>query len=141
LFEPDRENAALLRENLALNDLTARAELYEAAAGQRAGRATLVPGPVENKGQSRIAAGDGSYPVDIVVPDVVPAKGQTLAAKIDVEGFERDVLAGMVRLLRDNRGIVQIESYDHAAEVTAALNAAGYTLVTDMRPDFVFAKR
>ncbi len=47
----------------------------------------------------------------------------------------------MTRLLRDNRGIVQIESYDHGREVTAALAAAGYKLVTDMRPDFVFLKR
>jgi FkbM family methyltransferase len=142
LFEPDRENAAALRDNIKLNDLAARTALHEAAAGAKAGRATLIPGPAENKGQSRIGGGDGGYEVDIVVPDdIVPASGQTIAVKIDVEGFERDVLAGMARLLRDNRGLVQIESYDHERDVTAALNAAGYQLLTDMRPDFVFAKR
>ena len=34
---------------------------------------------------------------------------RTLAIKIDVERYERQVLAGMARTLRDNRGIVQIE--------------------------------
>ena len=33
-FEPDRGNAALLRENLMLNNLVERVDLYEAAAGQ-----------------------------------------------------------------------------------------------------------
>ncbi len=74
LFEPDRDNAALLRQNLVFNALTARTELHEAAAGRSAGRAILVPGPVENKGQSRIAADAGGYDVANVVPDdVVPA--------------------------------------------------------------------
>ncbi len=41
--------------------------------------------------------------------DFVALTGQTLAIKIDVERYERKVLAGMARTLRDNRGIVQIE--------------------------------
>ena len=140
-FEPDRENASLLRENLALNNLADRVDLHEAAAGQTAGHAMLLPGPPDNTGQSRITAG-GGYTVEVLVPDdAVPATGKTLAIKIDVEGFECEALAGMARLLRENRGIVQIETYDHEPEVMAAMTAAGYGLVTDMRPDFVFAKR
>jgi FkbM family methyltransferase len=141
-FEPDRENASLLRENLALNSLVERVDLYEAAAGRTAGHATLVPGPPDNTGQSRITPDTGGYSVEVLVPDdVLPITGKTLAIKIDVEGFEREALAGMTRLLRENRGIVQIETYDHEPEVMAAITAAGYVLVTDMRPDFVFAKR
>jgi FkbM family methyltransferase len=142
LFEPDVENAALLRANLTINNLVARADLHQAAAGRAAGRLTLLPGPPDNKGQSRIASGEGGYTVEIVAPDdVVAATGTTLAIKIDVEGFECEALAGMARLLRENRGIVQIETYDHEPEVTAVMTAAGYALVTDLRPDFVFAKR
>jgi FkbM family methyltransferase len=142
LFEPDRDNAALLRANLSLNNLDSRVELHVAAAGASASRAMLLPGPPDNKGQSRITDSTDGYAVEIVAPDdVVPASGKTLAVKIDVEGFEREVIAGMARLLRDNRGIVQVETYDHENAVTAALTATGYELVTDMRPDFVFAKR
>lgn len=141
LFEPDRDNANLLRINLMINRLSTRAELHQAAAGSIASRATLVPGPPENKGQSRIAEDDSGYAVEILaVDEIVPLKGKALAIKIDVEGFECEALAGMTRLLRDNRGIVQVESYDHAAEIAAVMQAAGYKLVTDLRPDFVFAK-
>jgi hypothetical protein len=78
----------------------------------------------------------------VVAPDdVISACGKTVAIKIDVEGYECEALAGMARLLRENRGFVQIESYDHEPEVMANMTAAGYVLVTDMRPDFVFAKR
>jgi FkbM family methyltransferase len=141
LFEPDVENAALLRTNLTLNNLVARADLHQAAAGRAAGRAMLLPGPPDNKGQSRLASGGEGYAVDIVAPDdIVGASGKTLAAKIDVEGFECEALGGMARLLRENRGIVQIETYDHEAEVMATMAAAGYALATDLRPDFVFVK-
>ena len=141
LFEPDAENADLLRENLQINNLSARAELHQAAVGRARGRATLVPGPPDNKGQSRVAPGERSYPIEIVaVDDVVTATGKTIAVKIDVEGFECEVLAGMTRVLNENRGIAQIETYDHEPAVMAAMKAAGYALVTDMRPDFVFAK-
>lgn len=141
-FEPDRDNAALLRQNLVINNLLERVDLHEAAVGSAAGTATLLPGPADNKGQSRIATGAGGYAVEVVAPDdVVPATDKTLAIKIDVEGFEREALAGMARLLRDNRGLVQIETYEHEPDVMAVMRAAGYSLVTDMRPDFVFAKR
>ena len=142
VFEPDRENADLLRTNLEINNLIDRVEFHQAGAGKATGRATLVPGPPENKGQSRIDTGDTGYAIDVTAPDdVVPTTGKRLAIKIDIEGFECEALAGMTRLLRENRGIVQIESYDHEREVFAAMAAAGYALVTNMRPDFVFAKR
>ena len=41
--------------------------------------------------------------------DFVTLTGRTAAIKIDVERYERKVLAGMARTLRDNRGMVQIE--------------------------------
>jgi FkbM family methyltransferase len=142
LFEPDADNAALLRTNLMLNALADRVALHQAAAGRTAGRATLVPGPLHNKGQSRIETGCDGYAVEIVAPDdVVAACGKTLAIKIDVEGFECEALCGMARLLRENCGIVQIESYDHQAAVVATMTAIGYALVKDFRPDFVFEKR
>ena len=57
--------------------------------------------------------------------DFVALAGQTLAIKIDVERYERKVLAGMARRLRDNRGIVQIE----------VLEAREETIPSWLRPD------
>ena len=46
--------------------------------------------------------------------------------KIDVEGAELDVIAGMTRLLRDARPIVVCEMHGRNAEFCAAMDAAGY---------------
>nr|MBA3749059.1 FkbM family methyltransferase [Solirubrobacterales bacterium] len=48
--------------------------------------------------------------------------------KIDVEGAELDVLAGMARLLRDARPIVVCEMHGRNAEFCAAMEAAGYAV-------------
>ena len=46
--------------------------------------------------------------------------------KIDVEGAELDVIAGMTRLLRDVRPIVVCEMHGRNAEFCAAMDDAGY---------------
>jgi FkbM family methyltransferase len=141
-FEPDRDNAALLRTNLMINDLTERTVVHQAAVGSAAGRGSLLPGPPDNSGNSRIVDRHGGYAVDIVVCDsVISVSGKTLAIKIDVEEFECQTLEGMTQLLRNNRGIVQIETWHHEAAVTATMSDAGFSLINVMRPDFVFEKR
>ena len=50
------------------------------------------------------------------------------------------MLAGMVRTLRDNRGIVQIEVLEAREETTALMTAAGYRLTQDFGPNLVFRK-
>jgi hypothetical protein len=72
--------------------------------------------------------------------DFVALAGQTLAIKIDVERYERKVLASMARTLRDNRGIVQIEVLEAREETTALMSAAGFRLVEDFGPNLVFRK-
>ena len=61
--------------------------------------------------------------------------------KMDIEGHEREALAGMERTLAANKGIVQIESYDHSAAVFERMNRLNYRLVKDFAPDFVFMKK
>jgi len=72
--------------------------------------------------------------------DFVALAGQTLAIKIDVERYERKVLAGMARTLRDNRGIVQIEVLEAREKTTALMAAAGLRLAQDFGPNLVFRK-
>ena len=75
-FEPDRDNFARLKANLALNNLTARVETHEAAVGARFGMATLVPSAPANRGMSRIGSGEGAYDVRVMALDeVVPHIG------------------------------------------------------------------
>jgi hypothetical protein len=71
--------------------------------------------------------------------DFVTLTGRTLAIKIDVERYERQVLAG-ARTLRDNRGIVQIEVLEARQETVQLMTAAGFRLAQDFGPNLVFRK-
>ena len=142
--EPDHKNVILLKANLLMNDLLPRAEVHEIAVGRRAERLWLESGSQENPTNCRLAEpggdADGSF-VDVVPLDaVVAVKDQVIALKMDVEGHEFEALAGMERILASNRGVVQIESYDHAEAVIATMARLQYRLVKDFRPDFVFLK-
>jgi hypothetical protein len=108
-----------------------------------------VPGPERDIGLSQIVATgvarDGyevdGYEVDVVrFDDLVALTGRTLAIKIDVERYERKVLAGMARTLRDNRGMVQIEVLEEREATVGLMTAAGFKLAQDFGPNLVFSK-
>jgi FkbM family methyltransferase len=149
LFEPDRRNRVHLGANLLINDLLdANLEIQPVALGAEPGRFRLVPGPERDIGLSQIVEtarqgqGQGQgYDVEVVrFDDFVAPTGQTLAIKIDVERYERKVLAGMARTLRDNRGIVQIEVLEAREETVQLMTAAGFRLTQDFGPNLVFRK-
>ncbi|MGZ5804419.1 MAG: FkbM family methyltransferase [Xanthobacteraceae bacterium] len=130
-FEPDRENFARLKANLALNDLTEKVEAHEAAVGAQFGTATLVPSAQANRGMSRIGGkrADDAYEVALVtLDDIVPQVGRNIAIKIDVEGFEEQVLSGASRLFSRNGGYAQIEAHgdEAAARLIARMEGFGW---------------
>jgi FkbM family methyltransferase len=155
LFEPDRRNRVHLQANLLINGLVdADVQIHAVALGAEPGRLRLVPGPERDIGLSQIvetgAAHDGhevdgyevhGYEVDVVrFDDLVALTGRTLAVKIDVERYERKVLAGMARTLRDNRGMVQIEVLEEREATTRLMAAAGFKLTQDFGANLVFSK-
>lgn len=145
LFEPDRRNRVHLGANLLINGLLdADLQIHPVALGAEPGRFRLVPGPERDIGLSQIVetAVDGQgYDVEVVrFDEFVTLAGKTLAIKIDVERYERKVLAGMGRTLRDNRGIVQIEVLEAREETVDLMSAAGFKLAQDFGPNLVFRK-
>jgi len=143
LFEPDRRNRVHLGANLLINGLLdANLEIHRL--GAEPGRFRLVPGPERDIGLSQIvetAVEGQGYEVEVVrFDDFVTLTGRTLAIKIDVERYERKVLAGMARTLRDNRGIVQIEVLEARDETVRLMAAAGFKLAQDFGPNLVFRK-
>jgi len=145
LFEPDRRNRVHLGANLLINGLLdANLEIHPLALGAEPGRFRLVPGPERDIGLSQIvetAVEGQGYEVEVVrFDDFVTLTGRTLAIKIDVERYERKVLAGMARTLRDNRGIVQSEVLEARDETVRLMAAAGFKLAQDFGPNLVFRK-
>jgi FkbM family methyltransferase len=143
LFEPDQLNLIRLRANLAMNGLLDICEVHEAAVGDVAGSRHLVPGEIDG-GFSRIAdngADSGSgYEVQVVtLDDVLRLSDRRLVIKIDVEDYECNVLSGMKQTLRDNRCIIQVETFKHLDRVRSLLATEGYRMRADFFPNFVFS--
>lgn len=118
-LEPAADTFGLLEENIALNRY--RVTAVRAAAGDHCGTARFTVGL--DAGNS--LAPDGAAATDLVTVDSLIGDRRVTGMKVDVEGFEIDVLRGAVRALADRRiGLIQIE-WNHASALAVG---------TDRRP-------
>jgi FkbM family methyltransferase len=118
-LEPAPDTFALLRENIALNGYPVTA--VQVAAGERCGTARFTAGL--DAGNSLDP--DGPVPADLVTIDSLIGERHVTGMKIDVEGFEIDVLRGCHRALTAHRiGLIQLEWNQ----------ASALALGTDRRP-------
>lgn len=109
-FEPDENNCRRLREYVeALGEEVARrVHIYQAGVGAGRGRLKF------NSTGDTSAAFDGTGDVEVeVLPlqEVIEDGGGTIYIKFDVEGAEREALAGADRLIRRARPIVAVSVY------------------------------
>jgi len=133
--EPEPENVAAIEANAAINGLDTITVIAAAAAA--------APGPVEVIGVrdtlwTRLAE-VGEHPLErerLTVPgirldDLVYEQGirPPDVVKIDVEGGELQVLAGMARLLRDRHPTIIAEMHGKNLACCELLRNAGYRIV------------
>jgi FkbM family methyltransferase len=104
-FEPDPLTSSVLRLNLRLNGLLDdRCHLYEVAVGATSSSKPFYRSHVSNTGMSGLSNRNSvdSFEVDVRTLDSIALDGKSAppsVIKIDVEGFEFDVLSGGRRLL------------------------------------------
>jgi FkbM family methyltransferase len=142
--EPGREARRLLEVNLGLNGL--EADVIAAALGRAPGQGTLTAELgsmnylVTDTGEAR-EGGEPMTHVTVSTLDDVLGDRTAAGVKIDVEGFELDVVLGASRALGDQRvGVLQLEWNSMARErfgrrrdeIARALQEADYVLA---RPD------
>jgi FkbM family methyltransferase len=131
-LEPVPENAAAIRTGAELNGL-ANVEVLERAAGRAAGRGRLIL--VEDLSWSQLEA-YGQHPraqaaldVEVVAIDDLVADGRLRPpqlVKIDVEGAELDVVAGLRETITQFRPAIVCELHGTAAAFVEAMDALGY---------------
>jgi FkbM family methyltransferase len=93
-YEPNPETAALLRRNVALNGVSDRVTVQEVAVAATAGRLTF-----KSEGTLNWAARvDRTGTLDVPASTL---EGSFDVVKIDVEGYELEVLAGAAPLLAE----------------------------------------
>ena len=116
-FEPNPTVAVRLREHLQLNGLAA-VEVHEAAAGAKPHKAALTRCPSGYDPLASVVAADpGGFEIDVVaLDDTVSFTGAPLVVKVDVEGYELEVLQGAKNLFAQNFGYAQIECFDEPRE-------------------------
>jgi FkbM family methyltransferase len=103
-LEPAADTFRLLQENIVLNGYPVTA--VRAAAGDRCGIARFTAG--RDAGNCLDPA--GSAVTDLVTVDFLLRERRAAGMKIDVEGFEINVLRGAARALAEHRiGLIQIE--------------------------------
>ncbi len=127
-FEPNPHAQQLIVRNIEANLFGDRVTVERAAAGGRNGPTTLRI-PADETAAS--VFGDSGSPVTVSVvrvDDVVPVDSAVDLVKIDVEGAEIDVLAGMRRILASDRPSIVVECLDSQlfAGVRRLLEQHGY---------------
>jgi FkbM family methyltransferase len=120
-FEPDLRNWRNLQANLLLNDAGERIEVFAKAVAARSGPVSFAYASSDKTGRSRVVDADTGRTVEaIALDDILDNRGLHLAAKIDVEGYQLEVLRGMQGLLTGNRCLLQVEANDQVAEALIA---------------------
>ncbi|HEX5778119.1 MAG TPA: FkbM family methyltransferase [Xanthobacteraceae bacterium] len=144
-FEPDPGTRELLNTNIALNGLGGKIRVLPYALGEATGTAMLTQSSEINRGESWIEhvempAGADTVTVDVRrLDDEFAFKGETLLAKIDVEGYEFHTLRGMERTLRENSCYLQVELYSpRIEELKAAFARLGYRYLDTWDIDHYF---
>ena len=131
-FEPVVESVAAIRANAVLNGFDNIA-VHPVAVGAAAGRERMLV--VEDLSWSRLERGGqhsraaATVDVEVVALDELVEAGELrppTLVKIDVEGAELDVIAGMRRTLERHRPAVVCELHDTGAEVARAFEELGY---------------
>jgi FkbM family methyltransferase len=135
--EPLGDVAALLRDNLR-HVGGDRARVIQAAVSERAGESLLVRTP-GNLGRSHVSdSGDGER-VELITPGELLSRseGRVDLIKIDVEGHERAVIAGLGPILRSARPEAVVFEHHTSGAIDPAIERvfsdAGYEILRIFR--------
>ncbi|MBY0538587.1 FkbM family methyltransferase [Patescibacteria group bacterium] len=145
-FEPNPEVVHILRENISLNNLTQKITVHDYALGSNTSTVSFTCDPL-HKGGGRIVdiQSDNILQVPVrVFDDVVSIDKASKISfiKIDTEGFELEVLAGMSRTLTNMLpgSCLMIES-STPDDVNQLVSAYNFKLEKTSHHDHLFIKK
>lgn len=108
VFEPVEKTGLILEKNIQLNGLTKKTEVVHAALGSETSRGSIKSYNPENLGGTKIQEDeDGS--IRIISLDSMKIEKKIGLIKIDVEGFECEVLKGGEKTIKRDLPVICIE--------------------------------
>lgn len=135
-FEPDPESASALEANIEVNGWKDRVTVIRAAVGQSSGQVRFAAARgLESRIETRLDGGDGVITVPMVTLDEALAGRQVDLIKIDVEGFEQNVIRGARSILTQERGrpkALLVEVHPFAWAETGTTSASFLALLDEM---------
>lgn len=130
-FEPVPSSYAALRDNVLLNGIAERVELRAQAVGSAPGTAQIT---ISHDTSNHITVGSASssertVAVDVVALDDVASARDACVIKIDVEGFEREVLLGARHLLEGPRLLAVVMETNRSASQLGGSDTAAHEIM------------
>lgn len=146
-FEPNRAVIGRLQEHIERNGVRG-VEIHETAVGATPHKAALLLGAPGFDALTSVVAATAQTEksgeaIDVVTLDeTLSFTGEPLVFKIDVEGYELEVLAGATAIFARNYGYAQIECFDEARAKTlvAAMAKLGWQWADHIVDDLVFRR-
>ncbi len=143
-FEPNPASYAHLVDNVRNNGLEAACSIRNAAVGAAPGQVRTVAASDSNSGMARVEADPGGSVAMVTLDDEVLAEPRIDLIKIDVEGWELDVLRGAEQVLAERRPVIYVEIMQSKfAPVEHHLRQRGYVCWKRFNhtPTFLFLPR
>jgi FkbM family methyltransferase len=135
-FEPDPQSASALEANIRVNGWQDRITVVKAAVGRSSGQVRFAAARgMESRIETRPEARSGVITVPIVTLDSALAGGRIDVIKIDVEGFEQQVIQGARTILADQRRrprAILVEVHPFAWAETGATSASFLGLLDEL---------
>jgi FkbM family methyltransferase len=116
-FEPQPDIYELLVKHVELNGVGDRVKTFNMALGEVAARGNMTRPLVDNTGGARLELDDGGS-VEIATLDQLVGDQTVDLMKVDVEGFELEVLKGGKRTIARDKPVIYCEAVDAQARKT-----------------------
>jgi FkbM family methyltransferase len=135
-FEPDPESSLALEANISVNGWEDRVTVIRAAVGESNGQVRFAAARgLESRIETRPDGRGGTITVPMVTLDDSLAGRPVDVIKIDVEGFEQNVIQGARRMLTEDRSrsrAMLVEVHPFAWTTTGTTSASFLALLDEM---------
>ncbi|MCM1103039.1 MAG: FkbM family methyltransferase [Clostridium sp.] len=137
-FEPVLHAYQILKKNVELNHLENRVLCRNIALGAHAGQASITHWDAKNSGGIRVEAlTDGELCMDAL--DNLNIEEKIDFIKIDVEGYEYEVLLGGEQTICKNKPVIFVEiGAPYYKKVNGLLESFGYTCIKQLEYDYIY---
>lgn len=127
-FEPILSTIKILEKNIEINNLSSRVEIHPVAVGLKVGKAKIASYDVKNIGSTSLVS-ECSGEIPVICIDDLKLDKKVQLIKIDVEGYELQVIKGCIKTITRNHPYIMIEIRDeYIADIQKLLSPLGYKL-------------